>query len=211
MNRKIRKNRNLDSCYLRKNIIIYMEEVEIEKLKYPVGKFSAPLEYSPGDLEKWIREIESFPSQCRAELKDFSDEMLDTTYRPGGWTARQVIHHIVDSHMNAYIRFKLALTEDHPTIRPYREDLWAQLPDSKAVPEISLILLESLHTRWSILIRNMGESDFSRNYFHPESKKEYMLNTALALYAWHGRHHLEHIRIVKRKFTDRKSDVAPIQ
>jgi hypothetical protein len=210
MIRKIRKNQNLDSCYLRKNIS-FMEDAVLEKLKYPVGKFSAPMEYSTGDLETWIREIESLPSLCRAELKDFTEEMLDTPYRNGGWTARQVVHHIVDSHMNGYMRFKLTLTEDHPTIRPYREDLWAQLPDSKAVPEVSLILLEALHNRWSILIRNMSESDLSRNYFHPESKKDFMLNTALALYAWHGKHHLEHIRIVKRKFTDRRSDVTPQQ
>jgi hypothetical protein len=178
-----------------------MEVTELDKLRYPVGKFSAPLEYSPEDIEKWIREIEALPSQCRTEFKDFTGEMLDTSYRDEGWTARQVIHHIVDSHMNAYIRFKLTLTEDLPTIKPYREDLWAKLPDSKsASPEISLNLLEALHQRWSFLLRNMNEIEFSRSYFHPQSNKEFMLRTALALYAWHCRHHLEHIRIVKRKF-----------
>ncbi len=178
-----------------------MEIAELEKLKYPIGKFSAPLEYSPEDIEKWIREIENLPGDCRAELKGFTEDMLDEPYREGGWTARQVIHHIVDSHMNGYIRFKLALTEDLPTIRPYKENLWAELPDSRrASPVISLNLLEALHVRWTLVLRNMKETEFSRSFFHPESKKEFMLHTALALYVWHGHHHLEHIRIVKRKF-----------
>lgn len=180
-----------------------MEEENIEKLRYPIGKFSAPLEFSPGDMEKWIREIEDLPSLCRSELRDFTEEMLEDSYRPEGWTARQVIHHIVDSHMNAYVRFKLALTEDTPTIKPYFEDRWAELPDAKnAPPDISITLLEALHRKWTMLLRNMKEEDFNRSYFHPESKKNFLLRTALALYAWHGRHHLEHIRNVKRKFSD---------
>lgn len=178
-----------------------MENEKLEKLRYPVGRFSAPLEYSQEDMDIWIREINDLPSQCRYELQDFTEEMLGDSYRPDGWTARQVIHHIVDSHVNAYIRFKLALTEDTPTIRPYLEDRWAELNDSKnAPPEISLSLLEALHRRWVLVIKNMNDDEFNRSYFHPESKKEFKLRTALALYAWHGRHHLEHIKIVKRKF-----------
>ena len=183
-----------------------MEIQELEKLRYPIGKFSAPLEYSQEDMEKWIGEIEELPSKCRNELKDFTEEMLADKYRPDGWTARQVIHHIVDSHINAYIRFKLTLTEDTPTIRPYLEDRWAELYDGKNAPiEMSLSLLEALHRRWALLIRNIAENDYSRSYFHPQSNKEFQLRTALALYAWHSRHHLEHIRIVKRKFAKAKS------
>jgi hypothetical protein len=181
-----------------------MDVIELEKLRYPVGKFSAPLEYSPEDIQKWIREIEVLPSSCKTELSKFTEEMLNTPYRPEGWTIRQVIHHIADSHMNAYIRFKLALTEEVPTIKPYKEDLWARLPDTKfTAPEISINLLDALHQRWTILLRNMNENDYRKKYYHPESKKEFMLHTALALYAWHCMHHLEHIRIVERKFAAR--------
>ena len=178
-----------------------MEEEQLEKLRYPIGKFSAPLEYSCEDMSNWISEIEYLPSQCRTVLNDFTEEMLNESYRPGGWTARQLIHHFVDSHMNAYIRFKLALTEDNPTIRPYFEDRWAELNDSKlAPPEISLTLLEALHRRWILVIKNMKNGDFDRSYFHPENKKVFKLRTALALYAWHSKHHLEHIKLVKNKF-----------
>ena len=183
-----------------------MEDEKLEKLRYPIGKFSAPLDYSQEDIDKWTNEINELPSLCRNEFNDFTEEMLEESYKPGGWTARQLIHHIVDSHMNAYIRFKLALTEDNPTIRPYLEAQWAELSDSKnAPPEISLSLLEALHRRWILVIKNMKEDDFNRSYFHPESKKEFKLRTALALYAWHSRHHLEHIRIVKRKFARAKA------
>jgi hypothetical protein len=180
--------------------------MEDEKLRYPVGKFIAPSEFSQKDIDKWIYEIQELPSQCQNELSDFTEVMLNESYRPHGWTARQVIHHIVDSHMNAYIRFKLALTEDLPAIRPYKEDRWAELSDSRnSPPEISLSLLHALHRRWIIVIKNMKTDEFDRKYFHPESKKEFTLKTALALYAWHSRHHLEHIRIVKRKFVPVKS------
>ncbi len=183
-----------------------MEDDQLEKLRYPVGRFMAPHEYSKENMEMWIREVDELPSQCRNALQGFTEEMLADTYRPGGWTARQVIHHLVDSHMNAYIRFKLTLTEDVPVIRPYLESLWAELNDSKnAPPEYSLTLLEALHRRWILVINNISEIEFSRCYFHPESKKEFMLKTALALYAWHGKHHLEHIRIVKRKFVGIKA------
>jgi len=183
-----------------------MIDEQIEKLKYPVGKFNAPLEFSQQDMDKWIAEIEHLPSLCRNELRDFTEEMLEESYRPGGWTARQVIHHIVDSHMNAYMRFKLALTEEVPVIKPYMEAAWAELPDTKkSPPEISLSLLEALHRRWIIVIKNMSDAEFDRSYYHPENKKEYKLRTVLALYAWHGRHHLEHIRNVKRKFADIKA------
>ena len=178
-----------------------MEDPKLEKLRYPVGRFTAPESCTSDEINKWIKEIEELPVLCRNELRNFTEEMLNETYRPHGWTSRQVIHHIVDSHMNAYIRFKLTLTEDLPTIRPYKESLWAQLDDAQnSAPEISLSLLEALHRRWIIGIKNINENDLDRRYFHPESNKEFSLKTALALYAWHGRHHLEHIKIVKRKF-----------
>lgn len=184
-----------------------MNEEVLEKLKYPIGKFSSPLEFSQGDIDKWLREIEDLPSLCKTEMMDFTEEMLETPYRSEGWTARQVIHHIVDSHINAYIRFKLALTEELPSIKPYSESKWAELPDAKmGHPELSLALLDSLHKRWALLLRSMKDEDYNKKYFHPESKKEFQLRTALALYAWHGRHHLEHIRIVKRKFTNERSE-----
>ena len=180
--------------------------MEDEKLRYPIGKFIAPTEFSQRAIEKWINEIQELPSQCQNEMSDFTEEMLNESYRPGGWTTRQVIHHIADSHVNAYIRFKLSLTEDLPAIRPYMEDRWAELPDSKtSPPEISLSLLHALHRRWIIVVKHMKLDEFDRRYYHPENKKEFSLKTALALYAWHGRHHLEHIRIVKRKFIVVKS------
>jgi len=186
--------------------ITLMEEAQLEKLRYPVGKFSAPLEYSRGDMDKWISEIENLPSLLKSVLGEFTEEMLNEPYRPGGWSPRQVVHHIGDSHMNAYIRFKLALTEDNPTIRPYLQDRWAELNDSKmAPPDISLDLLYALHRRWVWVIKNMKDSDFDRTYLHPEGNKIYKLRTVLALYAWHCRHHLEHIKIVKEKFTGVKT------
>ncbi len=178
-----------------------MEDEKLERLRYPIGRFSAPLSVSSNEVNKWISDIEELPSLCRSILHDFTEEMLNDGYKPGGWTARQVIHHIPDSHMNAYIRFKLAMTEDNPVIRPYLEAKWAELHDCKyAAPEISLNLLEAIHKRWVLTLKNLNENDLKRTYFHPESKKEYSLGTALALYSWHGKHHLEHIRIVKRKF-----------
>jgi hypothetical protein len=177
-----------------------MDAEQLEKLMYPIGNFKDPLEYNPGDIKRWIREIEDLPGLCRIELEQFSNEMLDESYKPGGWTARQVIHHIADSHMNAYIRFKLTLTEELPTIKPYAEALWAELPDSKAPIEISLDLLEVLHRRFVIVLKSINEEQFNRSYFHPGNNRKYSLKNALALYAWHGKHHLEHVRIVRRKF-----------
>jgi hypothetical protein len=173
----------------------------LEKLKYPIGKFIAPDDYSDAEIQGWIKTIEELPALCRNELSEFNEAMLNTSYRPDGWTARQVIHHIADSHMNAYIRFKLALTEETPVIKPYKESLWAELKEAKfSSPEISLNLLEALHKRFVMMLKNLSASDLEKRYYHPESKKEFMLKTAIALYSWHCRHHLEHIRIVKTKF-----------
>jgi len=168
--------------------------VDIENLKYPIGKFSMPKEFSAALTGQWIRSIEELPGKLRSAVNNLNDQQLDTPYRDGGWTVRQVIHHLPDSHMNAYIRFKLALTEETPVIKPYFEDRWAQLPDGKIAPvAISLSLLEALHQRWVLLLKSMSEDDLKKKYHHPESHKDWELRNVLALYAWHGNHHLAHI------------------
>ena len=176
-----------------------MTEDTLEKLRYPIGKFTAPENISSANISQWIEEIEKLPFKCRNEFNNLTEDEIQLTYRPDGWNVRQIIHHIADSHINAYVRFKLALTEELPAIRPYDENLWAQLPDSRMAPvEMSLSLLEAVHSRWIFVIKNMKPEEFERKYYHPENKKEFSLKTALALYAWHGNHHLEHVRIAKR-------------
>jgi hypothetical protein len=133
----------------------------------------------------------------REAVRNFSPIQLATPYREGGWTARQVIHHVADSHVNAYIRFKLALTEENPTIRPYFEERWATLEDSKLPIEISLHIIEGIHLRWACLLRGMSTQDFVRTYIHPEHNKMFSLSAALGMYAWHGRHHTAHIKMIK--------------
>ncbi len=178
-----------------------MDTNELDSLRYPIGKFTAPENVTDSDIQKWIADIEELPNMLRNEIGNFTEEMLGTSYKPGGWTARQVIHHVADSHMNAYIRFKLTLTEDLPTIKPYKEALWAELPEAKSSPcEISLDLLDSLHRRFVIMLRKMKKEDYERKFYHPDTKKEMPLKNVLALYSWHGNHHLGHIRIVKRNF-----------
>ena len=171
-----------------------MITIDIESQKYPVGKYSAPTEFSKKIIDEWIQTIEDLPKKLRTEVQYMKDEQLDTPYREGGWTIRQVVHHLADSHMNAYIRFKMAMTEVVPTIKPYFEDRWAELEEAKHAPvEISLALLEALHRRWVSFVRTLSEEDLKRKFHHPESKKEYELRAILALYAWHSRHHLAHV------------------
>lgn len=170
----------------------------LEPLRYPIGKYQAPEHVSPQQIEHWIAEIEAYPAQLAAAVQGMTDAALDTPYRPGGWTVRQVIHHLVDSHMNSYIRFKWTLTEEQPTIKAYEEHLWAELPEAKSAPvSISLDLLTALHRRWVLMLRNMTEADWTKAYFHPESKKWVPLAKNLGLYAWHGKHHLAHIQGVQ--------------
>jgi uncharacterized damage-inducible protein DinB len=172
-----------------------------QDLRYPVGRFSwdAP-DPSPAERAKLIAEIEAAPAKIRAAVAGLSKKQIDTPYRPEGWTVRQVTHHVPDSHMNAYIRFKLALTEDAPTIKPYMEDRWAKLADTSATPvEASLALLESLHQRWGRLLRSMSDADFARTYFHPEKGAALTLGKTLALYAWHGRHHVAHVTALRER------------
>ncbi|MFB3160930.1 YfiT family bacillithiol transferase [Neobacillus sp. 179-J 1A1 HS] len=164
----------------------------MEELRYPIGIFSFENRLTMEVVESWVKEIEVAPVQLREAVRNLGEEQLDTSYRPGGWTVRQVVHHIADSHMNSYIRFKLALTEDQPTIKPYFEDRWAELPDSELPVEISLSLLEALHGRWVTLLRSLNESDLEKIFNHPDSGVQTVGNT-IGMYAWHGRHHIAHI------------------
>jgi DinB superfamily len=173
-----------------KNLIDTLHD---DLLRYPIGKYDSTREVTAEILEQSIRDIEALPDQLRLAVQGLSDAQLNTPYRPGGWMVRQVVHHLADSHMNAYIRFKLALTENNPTIKPYEEDLWAALPDSRQEPvDVSLVLLASLHRRWSVVLRSLSASDWQRTYLHPDSGKT-PLAKAIAMYAWHGHHHLTHI------------------
>ena len=167
--------------------------------RYPVGKFVWPEKISEDDRRKYIGHIEELPAKLRAAVQGLSDAQLDTPYRDGGWTVRQVVHHLPDSHMNAYVRFKLALTEDGPTIKPYAEDKWAELPDGKTAPiENSIVLLDSLHRRWVSIIKSMKPEDYSRTFRHPELGLV-TLERNLALYAWHSRHHVAHITSLREQ------------
>lgn len=169
-------------------------------LRYPIGKFTLDGAISPARREGWIAEIAEAPAQLRAAVSGLTDAQFETPYREGGWTLRQVAHHIPDSHLNAYIRFKLALTEDNPTIKPYEEARWAELPDTAGTTVgVSLMLLESLHRRWVVLLRAMGEPEWARTYFHPEQKKSLSLEGVLAMYAWHGKHHVAQITGVRER------------
>lgn len=160
--------------------------------RYPIGKFEFTGEITNSVIKGWINEIEDLPGLLRDVVKDFYDEQLDTPYRSGGWTVRQVIHHIADSHMNAYIRFKLALTEENPVIKPYDETKWAELSDYKLPIDTSLLLRETLHKRWTNLLRSLTAADMEKTFIHPDSGAV-SVGKNIGIYAWHGRHHLAHI------------------
>jgi len=162
-------------------------------LAYPMGRFHMPDTVSDAEREGFVGLIEGTPEALRHAIQGLDDQQLDTPYRPGGWTIRQVVHHLPDSHLNAYIRFKLALTEEQPTIRPYDEALWAQTPEARSGPiHLSVDLLTSLHARWIAAIRPLPASAFDRTFRHPDLGVM-SLNQQLALYAWHGPHHVAHI------------------
>ena len=167
--------------------------------RFPIGKFHFDGPPSEEQRGKLITEIEQAPADLRAALDRLTPQQLDTPYRDGGWTVRQVTHHVPESHMNAYIRFKLALTEDSPTIKPYQEDRWANLPDGRtAPPSLSLDLLEAIHKRWVLLLRSLPAAEFQKSYVHPDMGVV-PLDAALALYAWHGKHHTAHIQLVVKR------------
>jgi uncharacterized damage-inducible protein DinB len=168
-------------------------------LRYPLGEFQSPSTFSTDDRRRSIAIIEETPAKMRAAVRGLNARQLDTPYRPGGWTVRQLVHHVPDSHLNAYIRFKLALTEDVPTIKPYDEQSWAKLEDSKKTPiETSLTLLESLHQRMTVLLKSMKSDDFGRKLNHPE-RGPMTIDSVLALYAWHGPHHVAHITELRKR------------
>jgi uncharacterized damage-inducible protein DinB len=167
--------------------------------RYPIGKFSYAGPLTPEQKKQFLNDVEQTPAHLRAAVAGLSDRQLDTPYRDGGWTVRQLAHHVPDSHMNSYIRFKLALTEDEPTIRPYMEDRWAELPEAKSAPiEVSLALLDSLHQRWMLALCNLTDADWKRTFRHPEMGPMDLEKT-LALYAWHGRHHVAHVTSLREK------------
>jgi hypothetical protein len=162
-------------------------------LRYPIGHYTPLSDADATTYARLIDEIERLPNELRAAVAGLSDAQLDTPYRDGGWTVRQVVHHVPDSHVNAYVRFKLALTEDTPRIKPYEEARWAELPDTRLPVAPSLALLDALHVRWVALLRALSPDDFARRaYDHPENGVT-PLRAALGLYAWHGKHHTAHI------------------
>jgi uncharacterized damage-inducible protein DinB len=167
--------------------------------RYPVGKFQQPTTSTEADRKKWIADIEVLPAKLREAVRGLNTQQLDTPYRDGGWTVRQLVHHVPDSHLNAYCRLKLALTEDVPTIKPYDEKSWAELPDTYATPvEVSLNLLEAVHVRWVNILKALTPAQFPRKFNHPEMG-ELSIDQLLALYAWHSRHHLAHITELRKR------------
>jgi uncharacterized damage-inducible protein DinB len=171
----------------------------MENLKFPIGRFSFQAPSTPEQRKQWIANIAEAPAKFRAAVAGLNQEQLDTPYRDGGWTVRQVIHHVPDSHLNAYIRFKLALTETEPTIKPYDEAAWAELSDTRDTPiEVSLALLENLHARWAMLLHSMTDNDFTKPFRHPELGLV-PLEKNLALYAWHSKHHAAHITSLRER------------
>lgn len=172
---------------------------EVTDLRYPVGEFVFDPGITTEKRKAWIDEIAMTPWRLRTAIAGLIDEQFETRYRPEGWTVRQVVHHMADSHMNSFIRFKLALTENAPTIKPYDEAAWAELPDGRQAPvELSLKLLDVLHERWAILLQSFAPEDFQRQLTHPEHGL-LSLDTLLQMYAWHGRHHIAHITSLRER------------
>ena len=167
--------------------------------RFPIGEFRKPESVSESERAAAIALIAALPSKLRAVVSGMSDAQLDSTYREGSWTLRQVVHHLADSHVNSYTRFRLALTEEHPTIKPYAEAKWAELEDARMLPvEVSLKLLEALHERWVKLLRSLKHADFNRTINHPESGT-LTIDQLIAMYAWHGEHHIAHIDLARKE------------
>lgn len=171
--------------------------MNLEELKYPVGKFIKSESISKEVIDSAIFEIENFPNLIKAEIQNLDEQDLKLRYRPDGWTITQVVHHCADSHINSYMRFKLALTENVPTIKPYEESLWAELPDNQLSPFVSLKLLEALHARWVYLLKTLLEEDLNKEFIHPEQSERISLRENILIYGWHCQHHLAHIRQAK--------------
>ena len=172
-----------------------------EQLRYPIGRPQLPAgPLTATERTALIQQIAELPAQLTAAAKAVGGEALQLPYRPGGWTGRQVIHHVADSHMNCYFRYRLALTEDNPTIRPYDEHAWSELPDVAATPiTVSLALLEALHTRWVTLLQHLTDTQWQRTFYHPGTQCKSTLDQVLALYVWHGQHHVAHLNLLLPK------------
>ncbi len=171
----------------------------MEDLRYPIGKYE-PQPFSEEQLREWLIDIQFLPQHLENAVLNLDEQQLDTPYRPEGWTVRQVVHHVADSHANAYIRFKLGLTEDNPTIKPYNEEAWANLQDTAVIPiNVSLTLLHALHTRWLEVLKNISGQQWERTVVHPQHGKQMTLWYLLGMYAWHGRHHTAHITRLRER------------
>ena len=171
----------------------------LDSLRFPVGRLTFDPDVTQEKRRAFIRQIAETPSALRSAITGLNDRQLDTPYRPDGWTVRQVVHHLPDSHMNAYVRFKLALTEDNPTIKPYDEAAWARIADTaRTPPDVSLHLLDALHRRWIVLLESLAPADFARPLVHPESGAM-TIDRLLQIYAWHGRHHVAHITELRKR------------
>ena len=171
--------------------------MNLEQLKYPVGKFVKPESITKEIIDSAISEIENFPSLVKFEIQNLEEKDLQLRYRPEGWTITQVVHHCADSHINSYMRFKLALTENVPTIKPYEESLWAELPDNNLSPFVSLKLLDALHEKWVYILKSLSEEDLNKEFIHPDQSEKISLKENISIYSWHCRHHLAHIRQAK--------------
>lgn len=171
----------------------------MEDLRYPIGKYE-PKPYSEEQKEEWLADIRFLPQAIETAVQNLNEDQLQTPYRDGGWTVHQVVHHVADSHINAYCRFKLGYTENAPTIRPYEEALWAKTSDVKNLPiNISITLLHALHSRWHEFLKSFATEDYNRTIYHPEHKKELTLWHLLGMYAWHSRHHVAHITSLRER------------
>ncbi|MCK5401485.1 MAG: bacillithiol transferase BstA [Flavobacteriaceae bacterium] len=178
-----------------------MTNTELEQLKYPIGKFDCPNNITEEQIESWISILEHFPNRLENLVMDLTDKQLDTPYRPDGWTIRQVVHHLSDSHHHSYTRFKWALTEEKPVIKAYNEQDWAELQDAKTAPiEMSLQHLRAIHYKLVYLLKSLTQDDLNRYFIHPETNEEVILKQNIGIYAWHSNHHYAHIEnLLKRK------------
>jgi hypothetical protein len=177
-----------------------MPHPDSEAIRYPIGRFVKPDRFNPADRRSWLQAIAALPSWLDVLMQNLDAEQLETPYREGGWNMNQVIHHLADSHMNAFIRLKLALTENEPTVKPYEETRWAETPEIQSVPaNVSITLLHALHRRWTDLLERMTDTDWERGYYHPELQQVVPLWEMTAKYAWHGRHHMEQLRAMRER------------
>lgn len=175
-------------------------ETSLEQLKYPIGRYTKPEAFTTELKEQWLSALRALPSWMDACIENLDEQQLRVPYREGGWNSQQVVHHLADSHINAYVRLKLMLTEDTPTVKPYIETEWAKLPDVEAVPvNVSVTMLHAIHRRMVAMLELIAPEDWERTYFHPEHNRNFPLWEVVALYAWHSRHHMEHIRQLRER------------